>query len=238
MLSKWGTTPGGKLCGLRTQAPQGGRLTYRQALQQACFRPERIGQVSEKRLSVRRKITAFLTGGAVLISVLYGNCLPLWTTGIDRATISKSWVQYTSSVQGFTVAFPKPPQKENKELIIPNTDTVLNYQELSTEQGGLGHYSVSYLELPSMWRLASNTTLLKGVLDAIIHQHPGTVVFSKEFKLHNGMRVLDYRISVNGEESQGRLIVVGKTMYKLTVTSSSSTNTEEVNSFLNSFAMT
>ena len=46
----------------------------------------------------------------------------------------------------------------------------------------------------------------------------GAQLIDKEFTMHGNHRVLDYRMIQGKEEMHGRLIIVGRMLYKLTVT--------------------
>lgn len=235
LLSKWASTPGKVLFGFSVQGEERSPLTYKQALRRTLFLPGRPGKVVQRMISWKRKLFGFVTSALFALAALYGNGLALWTTGLERGDLS-GWVQYSSNEVGFTVAFPKEPEEVSKALPIPDSDKVLNYQEISTKQSKKIHYSVSHLNLPGKWRLASNTTLLKAVLDILVQHEPGSALLAKEFRSYAGLRVLDYHMHKGDEEMQGRLIVVGKTLYKLTVTyPTGQAEQSEIIAFLDSF---
>ncbi len=86
------------------------------------------------------------------------------------------------------------------------------------------------------WRLAADTTLLKGVLDQLIAHTEGAELIEKEFKMYQGHRVLDFCMKEGEEEAKGRLIIVGATLYRLMITyPPSQVHQLEDNPFLESF---
>ena len=92
------------------------------------------------------------------------------------------------------------------------------------------------MELPSKWRLAGSSTLLKGGLDIMVKYMPDTTLIDKKFITHQGHRGLDFHLKQGEDEVQGRLILVGTTLYKLTVTYPLSLEQEvQDNPFLDSF---
>jgi len=234
-ISKWATTPGRALFGLSVRSAEGFNLSYRKALKWSLFLPKRQGTIYQRQTSVKRKLCAFVTSSLFILAAIYGNALTLWTMGLEKGDLS-GWVQYYSEEPGFKVAFPKDPEAESKELVIPDSGKVLNYEEITSQQSKKVSYSVCHLKMPSKWRWASNTTLLKGVLDLIVKNGEEAQLLDKQFTTHGQYRVLDYRMLQGKEEMQGRLIIVGKTLYKLTVVYPESKAAElEITPFLDSF---
>lgn len=235
-ISRWGRTPGKALFGLAVHTAEGFMLSYRQAFKRACFSPSRPGLICQSPISWKRKMMAVAVGVVCVVASLYGNSLALWTTGLNERSDLNGWVQYASDEAGFKVAFPKDPEAISKELAIPNSDKVLSYQEVTSQESRKVSYSVSHLTLPKKWRLASNTTLLKGVLDILIKHSEGAVLVDKEFKKHGSARVLDYRILQGSDEMKGRLVIFNGILYKLTVTYPQSKGDDaQIVAFLDSF---
>ncbi|MBS0604366.1 MAG: RDD family protein [Verrucomicrobia bacterium] len=239
LVSKWGTTPGKTLFGLSVGDAMGRNLSYSSALKWALFLPGRPGTVRQKNVSWKRKLCAFLTSSAFVMAAIYGNVLALWSVGLEKGISPEGWVQYSSADAGFKVSFPTDPEAASKELVIPDSGKVLSYKEITTDESEKVRYSVSHLDLPRKWRLAGNTTLLKGVLDLMVKHTEGSVLLEKEFRMHGQHRVLDYRLKQGKDEVKGRLIIVGGTLYKLTVVYPQSHAKElEQNPFLDSFEIT
>jgi hypothetical protein len=234
-ISKWTTTPGKALFGLSVRDAVGLPLSYKKALKWSAFLPGRPGTVYQKKTGWRRKLCAFLTSSVFVLAALYGNALMLWSVGLEKGELS-GWVQYSSEEAGFTVSLPKDPELASKELVIPDSGKVLPYKEITSDESRKVHYSVSHLNLPRKWRFASNTTLLKGVLDVLVKHEPGALLLAKEFKTQGALRVLDYRMLQGEQEMQGRLIIVGGTLYKLTVIYPAAKGDQaQIVAFLNSF---
>lgn len=234
-LSKWKTTPGKALFGLKVTGPKGTALVYSSALKW-CLLCKSSAQWKQQKISLSRKLTALLTSSAFVLAAIYGNVLSLWSVGLEKGISPSGWVQYSSDDAHFKVSFPTDPETASKELVIPDSGKVLNYKEITTDEHEKVRYSVSHLELPRKWRLAGNTTLLKGVLDVLVQHTENCELLEKEFKVHNQNRVLDYRMKQGKDEMKGRLIIVNGTLYKLTISyppsHKSSLNT---NPFLDSF---
>jgi RDD family len=234
-ISKWGTTPGKALLGLEVKGTTGRNLPYSAALKRAFFFPGRSGILRQKKISWKRQLCALATGATFALAALFGNALTLWSIGLEKGISPERWVEYASDDTGFKISFPTPPETISKELVIPDSGKVLPYEEITCDENKV-YYSVSRLNLPRKWRLAADATLLKGVLDQLVKHTPNSVLLKKDFKMYNNHRVLDFHMSQGKGELEGRLIVVGGTLYKLTVLYPPSHSAEtEKNLFLNSF---
>jgi hypothetical protein len=235
-VSKWGTTPGKALFGLSVRNAVGSLLNYTDALKWSLFLPGRKGIVRQKGVSWKRKLCAFLISSSFMTGAIYGNVLALWTVGLEKGISPTGWVQYSSEDVGFKVSFPTDPEAASKELVIPDSGKILEYKEITSGENEKVQYSLSHLELPRKWRLAGDTTLLKGVLDLIVSHTEGAVLIEKEFKALGPHRVLDFKIKQGKDEVKGRLIIVAGTLYKLTVVYPPSHASKlEDNLFLDSF---
>lgn len=237
LISKWATTPGKALLGLSVRDALGFKLPFPLSLRRAFFLPGRPGTVLQKRTSWIRKLLAITTSSAFILSAVYGHVLTLWSIGLNRGISPNEWIQYTSDDVGFKVSFPTNPEESYKELVIPNSGKVLNYEELTSAESDKVHYSVSHMELPRRWRIAGNTTLLKGILDVIVKYTEGAELLEKDFKKYAGFRVLDFRMKQgSNEEVKGRLLIVGPILYKLSIVyPSSQSDKMQESPFLDSF---
>jgi hypothetical protein len=232
LISRLGTTPGKALFGLSVHTPE----SYLASLKWAFFLSSHTNTVQQKVVSWKRKLCAFLISSVFIVGAICGNVLTLWSVGLEKGISPDGWVQYSCNDTGFKVSFPKDPESANKELVIPSSGKVLNYKEITSEEKEKILYSVSHLDLPRKWRLAGNTTLLKGVLDQMVKHVADAELIEKEFKTIGSHRVLDFRMKQGKEEVKGRLIIVSGTLYKLTITYPPSHLKElEENPFLDSF---
>jgi uncharacterized RDD family membrane protein YckC len=236
LVSKWGTTPGKAFFGLSVSNAVGAHLSYFEALKWSLFLRGTSAIVRQRTISWKRKICAFMTSSAFVIAAIYGNFLALWSVGLEKGISPEGWVQYSSNDAGFKISFPTDPEAASKELVIPDSGKVLPYKEITSDENKKVHYSVTHLDLPRKWRLAGNTTLLKGVLDQMVKHMEGTELIEKEFKMYGSHRVLDFHMKQGKEQVKGRLIIVSGTLYKLTIAYPPSHAKEmQANPFLDSF---
>ncbi len=236
LISLAGTTPGKALFGIKILDKMGKKINYRESLKIALGKDSKTGVVRQTSLSFLRRITALvIIVGCALVSV-FGNALTKWSVGIEKGITNKGWIQYADEDAGFTVHFPNDPKEESKQLEIPKENKVINYQEVRANQDKKVFYSVTYMELPGKWKIAGNTILLKATLDIMVKHMPETTLINKKLTIHQGQRSLDFHLKQGEEEVKGRLILVGTTLYKLTVTYPPSLAQEvQDNPFIESF---
>ena len=238
LISRYGTTPGKSLFGIRVHTQIGGKLSYLQALKWASFLPSPNSYLTEVQLGYKHKVFAYVLSLSSMLIALCGKSLAYYTMGLGPKVSVEGWIQYYSMTRGFTVHFPNNPQEESKQLTIPDSSKVLNYEEISSQQTKDVLYSVSYMELPSKWRWAGSNTLLKGALDLFVKYNPvQTEVMEKEILLYQNHRALDFHLKQGDNEVKGRFILVDNTLYKLTVIYPSSLReqVQQGGPFLNSF---
>lgn len=235
-LSKWGTTPGKHLFGIAISQESGDKLSFSQALKRSFFFPSRPGVLVQKNFSFKRKMVAIGLTIACFLGGFYGNVLAEWGTGIGRGIAANGWVQFESEKAGFKISFPNDPQQESKQVVIPNTGKVLDYEEITSEEKGKINYSVNHMDIPRKWKLAGNATILKYALDAVVKNSEKTELIDKEFTMHQGHRALDFTLKQGENEVKGRMIVIGNTLYKMMVSYPPSRAEEmATNPFLDSF---
>jgi hypothetical protein len=236
LISKWGTTAGKAFFGLSVSSAAERNLSYKAALKWSLFLPRNKAVVRQQKVSWKRKLCAFVTSSAFVLAAVYGNVLAHWSVGLEKGISPEGLVEYSSNDTGFKVSFPTDPETVSKELVLPDTGKVLPYKEITTDENEKVRYSLTHLDLPRKWRLAANATLLKGVLDQLVKHIPGTEILEKEFKMYGEHRVLDFRMQQGKDEVKGRLIIVGGTLYKLTIVYPPSHSIHlEGNPFLDSF---
>ncbi len=234
-----GTTPGKALFGITLRDSMGCKLSFLSALKRSTFIGKRPGLLRVIPLSFKRRLSGLFVGvGCILVS-FFGNALANWSIGVDDKIGATGWVQYDSEDLGFSVQFPNDPEQTAKKFEIPNAKKPLNYHELTSREGRHLSYSVSHIELPHKWKLAGSTTLLKGALDAIVKYSPDTELVDKKFTTHQNYRALDFTLKQEGGTVKGRIIIVGTTLYKLTISHPSTANVDLLNNpFIDSFDLT
>jgi hypothetical protein len=127
------------------------------------------------------------------------------------------WVDSAVVNERFSIEFPKSPEVEIKQLDVPKAGQTIDYQEYHAEAKEL-RYSVSYVDFPGKWRLLGANTLLKKALELFVaHDKGSQELVSFEFIKHQDHPAINFVIKKGDQEIHGRLVLVGTTLYKLSV---------------------
>jgi uncharacterized RDD family membrane protein YckC len=218
LVSRFKTTPGKSLFGIRVESHVGGKIPFLIALKRALFFGIRPGVIRQKTVSTLRKGMAIMALLGLIGTATFEKEISMLATGFEKGETIDGWVDYTSSGDEFHVLLPETPKETTNVLPVPDQDATLNYEEVKSHQTKKIYYSISYMKLPGKWKLAGASRLLQGALDLIVQHTPGSKVFFKNFTKHGNHRAIDFHMTQEGgEEVKGRLILVGMTLYRLTV---------------------
>lgn len=228
-IKRFGTTPGKKLFELSIPA-----LSWKESFKRAFFfsRPR---TTTEKTISFWRYLVALMItccGGSALF---FGKDISEVAVQYEQQVAGAGWVQYIHDEGKFSVNFPKKPELDVKTYEVPNGDPInMNEYKAEKEAG----FSVSYLELPKKWRLFSSNTLLKGAIKVVQEHMPGTELVEKTIVKHKNYPAMDFKMKEGENLIEGRLILVGNTLYRLMVVYYPDTPRDlQHETFLNSFEL-
>lgn len=125
------------------------------------------------------------------------------------------WHSYQSNDQRFAVHFPTEPTESDQQMVIQGKN--ISYQELSA---GLNEstYAVSYIDFPGHWKWIGSSKLLTKGFDAFIQNEQDVeALLKQEITTFNGLPALEYRIRQAGKEVEGKFVIAGNTLYRITV---------------------
>lgn len=146
--------------------------------------------------------------------LFYGKNISEAAVHYEQQVAGSGWVEYLSENGKFSVHFPKKPEIVEKQVEVPNGDPI-NLSEFKAVKDAA--FSVSYLDLPKKWRLFSSNTLLKGAMN-VVHEHmQGTELTDKKIVKHKSYPAMDFKMKDGENHIEGRLILVGNTLYRLMV---------------------
>lgn len=217
LVSRFKTTLGLSLLGIRIETHTAGKLPYLIALKRSCFLGVRPGVIRQRALGVIRCTLAAVSLCFLMGVSVFEKEIAILTTGFEKYKTIEGWVDYTACDGKFRVLLPQVPKEEEKVLPVPSQNKTLNYNELTSHQTKKVYYSITYIQLPNKWRMAGANRLLQGALDLIIEHIPGAKLLQKNLTKYKNFRALDFHFSQGEEDVQGRLILVGMTLYRLTV---------------------
>ncbi|HEX2580224.1 MAG TPA: RDD family protein [Rhabdochlamydiaceae bacterium] len=227
-ITRYETTPGKKLFGIAVPG-----LTWKESLKRAFFLGKRPGTMCEKKISYWRYILALMIACSAGSGLFYGKDISEAAVHYEQQVVDVGWVEYIADNGKFSVHFPKKPVDVSKTVETSDGDPV-NLSEVKAVKDAA--FSVSYLDLPRKWKLFSANTLLKGALN-VVHEHmPGTEILEKQIVKHKNYPAMDFKMKEGENHIEGRLILVGNTLYRLMVVYYPDTPREQQHdTFMNSF---
>jgi hypothetical protein len=211
-LHRFGTTPGKKAFGIRI----GHLTTWREALRRSFFLPNRPGEIRFAPMSKWRYLLGLVVALASTSALFLGKPISEAAVHYEQQMVAEGWIHYASDEGKFRVQFPKKPKLETHTFDVPNSDQGALLNEVKAQKSDCT-FSVSYLELPKKWRIFSAGTLLKGAINVVADHMPGAQLLDKKQGYHKNYPSLDFRMKQGDDVIQGRLILVGSTLYKLVV---------------------
>jgi hypothetical protein len=212
LLWLWGTTLGKKIFGISVRDLKGEKLSYLLAFKRSCLWSAKGSQLI---LSTTAKGRSLL-GGIVLTLCAGGvfcNNLPF---SVERLPPDSQWIQYFSAEKGFSINLPKDPEGESKKLALPTVKDTLDYKEYKSCGENIC-YTIGHVDLPRAWKWAGSSKLLKGALQVVLKNQPEALLIHSEPTRHQKYPALDFHLKEGESEIQGRLILIGTSLYKLTM---------------------
>lgn len=232
LIYKWQTTPGKKLFGLSLPT-----LTWAECCERAFFF-KRTKDLQVKTIGLKRYLIALMLACSAGSALFLGEDISEAAVEYEHQVTGSGWIQYVSDNGKFQVQFPKKPVEQEPKQFEMSNGSPLQVSEFKATPKGEAEFSVSYLELPKKWKLFSANTLLKGAMK-VVHEHtPGATIVEKKLVKHKSFPAMDFKMKDGEKEIEGRLILVGSTLYKLWVVYSPDTPREQQHEiFLSSFEL-
>lgn len=223
------STPGKKLFGLSLPP-----LTWKESFKWA-FLFQRSHRLLVKTIGFKRYVIALILASSAGSALFLGDDIAKVAVHYEQQVAAEGWVQYISDNGKFQVHFPKKPQPASQTFDVPNGEP-LNLSEYKAHQEA--EFSVSYLDLPKKWKLFSSNTLLKGAMKVVLEHMPAAELVDQKLVKHKNYPAMDFRMKEGDNIIEGRLILVGNTLYKLWVVYFPDTPREQQHeTFLGSFEL-
>jgi hypothetical protein len=225
LLKRFGTTPGKKIFGIAVPG-----LSWGESFKRAFFLGPR-GVISRE-ISFWRYLLALMIACSAGSALFFGKDISEAAVQYEQQVAGEGWNQYVLDDGRFTVHFPEKPERASKTY--DANGEPLNLSEYKAEKEA--SFSVSYLELPKKWKIFGASTLLKGAMKVVQDHMPGSQLIDKQSVKHKNYPAMDFRMKEGENEIEGRLILVGNTLYKLMVTYYPDTpRSQQHETFVNSF---
>lgn len=181
-----------------------------------------MNEAKKGKISKKIKRISLITA-AVILSV--GGGLGLYSSFFSSPTAPnkwqtkslEGWINYYAAEKGFYINFPVIPIQESIELNHARLKKPLIYNEYKTCNDDKLCYAIGYVDFPSKWKWAGSRTLLKGALEMMLQNDGEMQLVSQGFTKHGSFPALDFHLTKGDKEMEGRIVLVGTTLYKLTV---------------------
>lgn len=221
LLATTGTTPGKMFFGISVMDQGEKRLSFGQALKRSFFIGKRPGTIVRSTLGIGRKIL----GGLLILVCAFGGIVGIAIKNFDQMKDPfgklPGWVNNSTENERFVIDFPKSPELQTKQLDVPKAGQTIDYQEYSVDANVDAKeltYSVSYVDFPGKWRILGSNTLLKKSLELFVaHDKEPQELISHAFTTYKGHPAIDFVIKKEDQDIHGRIVLVGTTLYKLSV---------------------
>jgi len=167
-----------------------------------------------KKRKLLKKTVSALTCGALIVGATAG----LFYKNVEQeivVPVQSEWQSYTSSDQRFGIQFPVEPTEQVQQTIIAGK--TLSFQEMSSMLNE-STYAVSYVDFPKHWKWIGSKKLLSKGFDAFIQSQENIEGIAKQQMVNfHGMPALEYHLQQGGNEIEGKFVIVGNTLYRVTV---------------------
>lgn len=208
-----GTTPCKYLFGIQVRDAWGQKPSWTTAFRQAFFlRKRREKDLIVKQTSSKRRFLGFAIIAVLALTVIGKKFIyPIYHPAKGAVAV-ENWVPFSNPE--FAASFPLQPQElAVKEFADSSTKLELHEWQATIDEKTA--YTVSYMEMPSAWKMAGSRTLLKGAIKAVTEYFPGAILVDKEFADHQNHSALDFRLFQGEKELKGRLIISKGKIYNV-----------------------
>jgi len=151
-----------------------------------------------------------------------------------------SWHLYTADQGKFQIEFPALPQVNSEHVPLEKGESSLIYHIYTVGHPGGVQYMVSVIEHPPGEEMGETDAIFQQMMDKMVAADPLQRLYKMEFGSFQGYRTLDFSIRGDGHGVEVRLIRVGQTIYLLSSsypTQSETIHSEDFQHFLKSFKL-
>lgn len=165
--------------------------------------------------------------------------LPIQTSETMKAPPFADWREYNPQSKRFKVMFPEPPQYAKQTVPVPNTDKLRTYEMYVSENLNTSIFMISLISYPTGIDISDKKQLLHDVVDEMMQTKPDNRLKKIEDTTYENYPAVDFNISNNKFNVDGRAFLVDRTVYLLSyIAKISDLSQSEYEYFINSFHLT
>ncbi len=236
LLSFFGVTPGNIICGIEVCSKSHGQIRFKETIQWFLFlRREAtfIRFIPKKRPRKWAVFVITLFTACSLYFTIFDYSLIGNYNGYGKGKYATSWIEFAPSGGGFSVLFPTDPVAEMRAYPVPDSSKKLLLNEYKVDAGSKDIFSVSHLDVPSMWKLVGVKKILRSALDKFAEEQEILHIKKREFSHFQQYRSLEFTVQKGRAEISGMIFMKGNRVYLI-----SCSNPDAREQFINSFTLT
>ena len=159
-------------------------------------------------------------------------------TKIQTKETKLQWQNYSYPESGFSIDFPKKPERVQQTIDVPKSDLKINYETFLSEPSDTIVYVVSVWNYPSQIDMSKPEVNLQDGFGGMLSALPGSEVQNMKMTEVGGFKALDFLVKHEDIYFQGKLILVYNTLYQVfSVYKSSENMTNNYSRFIDSFKL-
>jgi hypothetical protein len=165
-------------------------------------------------------------------------------TAADVATPPKAtetqfnWTNYPFKDSGFSVDFPKKPEKVEQSIDVPKSNLKIHYETYLSEPSDHVVFVVSVWNYPSKIDMSKPEVNLQDGFSGMLSALPGSEVKDMKMGTLDGFKDLEFLVKNEDIYFQGKLILVYNTLYQVfTVYKNTEDMSKNYSHFIDSFKL-
>ncbi len=148
------------------------------------------------------------------------------------------WKNFSFQEDGFSIDFPKKPEKVQQSIDVPKTNLKISYVTYMSEPSDNAVFVVSVWNYPGEIDMSKPESNLQDGFSGMLSALPGAEVKNMKMGEVDGFKSLEFLVKNDDINFQGKLILVHNTLYQVfTVYKSSEDMSNHYPHFIDSFKL-
>jgi uncharacterized protein YxeA len=157
---------------------------------------------------------------------------------VNKTQTQLQWKNYKYAESGFSVDFPKKPERVQQSIDVPKSDLKISYETYLSEPSDAMVFVASVWNYPSQIDMSKPEVNLQDGFGGMLSALPGSEVLNMRMTEVEGFKALEFLVKNDDIYFQGKLILVHNTLYQLfTVYKNSEDMTANYIHFVDSFKL-
>lgn len=157
---------------------------------------------------------------------------------VQKTESKLNWQNYSFPESGFSVDFPKKPERVQQTIDVPKSELKIKYETFLSEPTDSIVFVVSVWNYPSQVDMSKPEGNLQDGFGGMLSALPGSEVLNMKMATISGFKSLEFLVKNEDIYFQGKLIIVHNTLFQVFAVYK---NTEDMTNnylhFINSFKL-